>query len=165
MIENFLLGKWLKHPLHPVLVHLPVGLWSASIMFDVAYLFSRNPDLASASYYSIFIGLLGAFFAVIAGFAEFANIKPGTEAKRKTMTHMILNLIVTVFFIVSYLMRKEMLAQGTIPTASIVISAIAFVLLSISGYIGGDLAYNYGLGSRRDRESTFKNNKENRKAA
>ena len=29
MIKAFLQGKWLGHPLHPAMVHLPTGAWTA----------------------------------------------------------------------------------------------------------------------------------------
>jgi len=35
MIEQFLQGKWLKHPLHPALVHLLVSMWVSSLAFDL----------------------------------------------------------------------------------------------------------------------------------
>jgi uncharacterized membrane protein len=35
MIKSFLQGKWLGHPLHPALVHIPVGAWTAALIFDL----------------------------------------------------------------------------------------------------------------------------------
>src|SRR5207237_1206187 len=30
---NFLKGKWLGHPLHPILVHVPMAMWPGALIF------------------------------------------------------------------------------------------------------------------------------------
>lgn len=35
LLKDFLQGKWLGHPLHPLLVHLPTALWPAALVFDI----------------------------------------------------------------------------------------------------------------------------------
>ena len=35
LFKALLQGKWLGHPLHPALVHLPTGLFPAALLFDV----------------------------------------------------------------------------------------------------------------------------------
>src|SRR5689334_14359552 len=36
--RNFLHGTWLGHPLHPVLVDLPMGAWTLAFLCDIAEL-------------------------------------------------------------------------------------------------------------------------------
>ena len=46
-----------------ILVHLPVGLWISSFIFDLMYFATRNPSLAAASFYCIAIGIAAAVIA------------------------------------------------------------------------------------------------------
>jgi hypothetical protein len=32
---DFLKGKWLRHPLHPILVHVPMAIWPSALIFDL----------------------------------------------------------------------------------------------------------------------------------
>jgi uncharacterized membrane protein len=58
MFKNFLQGKFLQHPLHPLLVHIPISLLLLSFMFDIASLIDRtNSVLGSAAYYTILGGI------------------------------------------------------------------------------------------------------------
>jgi uncharacterized membrane protein len=34
-VKDFFQGKWLGHPLHPAIVHVPTGLWPAALVFDL----------------------------------------------------------------------------------------------------------------------------------
>ena len=45
-LKGILQGKWLGHPLHPALVHLPTGLWPAALIFDLV---SRGGDGKNAA--------------------------------------------------------------------------------------------------------------------
>ena len=70
MLKAFLQGKWLGHPLHPALVHLPVGLFPAALLFD---LLSRGGDggnaIVQTSFYCIAVGLIVGLLAAPAASA------------------------------------------------------------------------------------------------
>ena len=46
MIKEFLQGRAFNHPIHPMLVHLPVGLWVTSLILDILYLVNANSSFA-----------------------------------------------------------------------------------------------------------------------
>jgi uncharacterized membrane protein len=48
------------HAQHPVLVHFPIGLFIASIVFDLVAIWRKQPLLATVAYYN----LLGAALTV-----------------------------------------------------------------------------------------------------
>src|SRR5688572_27624764 len=108
-IKGFLQGKWLGHPLHPALVHLPTALWPAALLSD---LLSRTdlgrPIPVQISYYAIFIGLVVALVAALAGLADWADIKPEKPAKKIGLTHMLLNLVVVALFALNLWLRAQL---------------------------------------------------------
>src|SRR5215469_14701098 len=59
-LRNFLNGVWLGEPLHVVLTDIPIGAWTAAMIFDALSLFRSGHELAWAADASLAIGLAGA---------------------------------------------------------------------------------------------------------
>ena len=56
------------HPVHPMLVSFPIGLWITSFVADVVFYFHRDwPNLLLISKFMIAAGCLGAIAAAIPG--------------------------------------------------------------------------------------------------
>ena len=149
----------MKHPLHPLLVHLPVGLWVGSIVSDIVFMANGNPNYAIVSYYCIAIGIFGAVLAAIPGLAEYFAIPNDTQSKRIATTHMSLNIFITLLYVLNFFSRRslESGAPSLVTGGEFILSIFSIILLGISGYLGGLLVYNYGVGFKpqlRDREKT-----------
>jgi uncharacterized membrane protein len=133
------------HPFHPMLVTLPIGAWICSVIFDVAsHLAHSAPTFATGAEWLIGIGVLGALAAASVGFLDFLTIPTGTAARRTAVMHMVLNLGVTVAFAASFAWRlgSDRSATGGGP---LVLSVVGLAALSVSGALGGKLAYHYGI--------------------
>ncbi|MBA3289060.1 MAG: DUF2231 domain-containing protein [Acidimicrobiia bacterium] len=134
------------HPIHPILVTVPIGAWIASFVFDVtAHLVDDAPGrYTDGATLLVAIGVIGAVVAAIFGFIDYRAIAAGTVAKRTATTHLLLNDVVIVLFAVSWIVR-----QGTddarTPVWLIVLSAVGLVVLGASGYLGGKLSYRFGV--------------------
>jgi uncharacterized membrane protein len=135
------------HPLHPVLVTVPIGAWVASFVFDLASRFSDEPVVfAKGAWWLICLGLVGALAAAMLGFLDLFAIPSGTRAFRIGLVHMALNLTVVVVFAGSLLPRRDRLEQPDgVPVGLIALSAVALGVLAVSGWLGGKLAYRYGV--------------------
>lgn len=147
----------MRHPLHPMLVHLPIGLWLASLIFDIVYLLGGNASFAIASFYCIAIGIVGALLAAPAGFAEYLEIPAHTRPKRLATTHMVLNLGIVALYAVNFFIRQGQSATPPtqVTTGAFILSLVSMALLSVSGYFGGLLVFEFGIGFRpenRDRK-------------
>src|SRR5436190_16013168 len=97
--------KFLGHALHPMLIVVPLGLLSASVVFDIIYLTSNNPAMAEVAYWMIVTGLIGGVLAAIAGWLDWTAIPNGTRAKVIGLWHGVGNMIVTTIFAASWLVR------------------------------------------------------------
>ena len=135
------------HPLHPVLVPVPIGAWVASFIFDLASRLSGQPTVfATGAFWLLGLGLLGAAAAALLGFLDLFAIPTGTKAFRTGLAHMTLNLAVVAAFGGSLLLRRGHLDRpGGTPWGLLVLSAAALVALAVSGWLGGRLAYRYGV--------------------
>ncbi|HZN76829.1 MAG TPA: DUF2231 domain-containing protein [Micromonosporaceae bacterium] len=133
------------HPIHPAVVSLPIGAWVASFVFDVGSRVVADPEfLTEGSRWLIAIGVLGAVIAALTGFLDLFAIPTRTPAFRTALLHMTLNLVVTAAYAINFVWR------GGVDTAQVavgpmVLSAVSLAALAVSGFIGGHLAFRYGV--------------------
>ena len=133
------------HPFHATLVPLPIGAFVATFVLDIA---SRNAEngagYARAATLTLGLGLAGAVLAAIFGFMDFGQLARGTRAYRVASAHMIGNLVVVVMLGASFLARLGS-TDDRVPGGLVALTGIALLLLGITGWLGGKLAYRYGV--------------------
>jgi uncharacterized membrane protein len=143
-ISAVLAGPY-AHPLHPILVTLPIGSWVASVVFDVASHLGGPADvLAVGARWLLATGVIGAVAAACVGFLDFLLIPSRTPAHRTAVQHMSLNLVVTAGFTASFAWRVGQ-SPGPVPAGPLLVSLVCLALLVVSGTLGGRLAYRYGV--------------------
>jgi uncharacterized membrane protein len=135
------------HPFHPILVTVPIGAWVAGLVFDIASRIVGNPGfLAQGSVWLIAIGVIGALLAAMIGFLDLLAIPTGTPAFRTGLVHMSLNLLVTVAYVGNFFWRHASYGRpGPVAVGPLVLSVVSLAVLAVSGYLGGKLAYRYGV--------------------
>ena len=135
------------HPFHPILVTVPIGAWVGSLVFDVASHLVDDPDfLARGAMWLIALGVIGAVAAALVGFLDLFAIPPRTRAFRVGLTHMTLNLLVTAAYAGNFLWRHASPGpSGSVGAGMLALNAASLAVLGVSGYLGGKLAYHYGV--------------------
>ena len=133
------------HPIHPILVTVPIGAWISSLVFDVAAKVGSRPDtFATGSAWLIGIGLVGAVLAGVFGAIDFSTLARGTKAYTTGLTHLAINVVVLVLYIVNLVVRGSG-GYEDVSTVAIILSVVGLGLLGASGWLGGKLAYHYGV--------------------
>ncbi|GEL17820.1 DUF2231 domain-containing protein [Pseudonocardia asaccharolytica] len=135
------------HPLHPMLVTVPIGAWVASLVFDVAsYLVGDPAFLVKGSLWLIAVGVLGALAAALVGFLDLFAVPTGTPAHRTALVHMALVLAVTAGYVVGFLWRRGTVeAAGPVGLGPLLLSVGCLLALAVAGFLGGKLAFRYGV--------------------
>ncbi|MFI8823571.1 DUF2231 domain-containing protein [Streptomyces sp. NPDC053431] len=135
------------HPFHPILVTVPIGAWVTGLVFDIASQVVDRPGfLTQASEWLIAVGVIGALSAAMAGFLDLFAIPARTPAFRTALVHMTMNLLVTAAYAGNFLWRLDDHADGDrVGTGQLVLSAVSVAALGVSGFLGGKLAYRYGV--------------------
>ena len=134
------------HPFHPILVTIPIGAWVASLVFDIIGLISEDPEpYIRAAWILIVIGLAGAVLAAIWGFIDYLQLGHGTPARRTATIHMTLNLTVTALFVINLLVRLSAEDDDEVSIWGFILSLVGLAALGVSGWLGGKLAYRYGV--------------------
>jgi uncharacterized membrane protein len=133
------------HPFHGLLVTIPIGAWVASIVFDIFGAVGDEPEpyRAGASLL-IGIGIVGAILAAIVGLLDLSTLESGTRVRKIALTHMTLNFAAVAAFGASLAFRGSTGFDGE-SIAGVVLSAVGLVLLGGSGFLGGEMAYRYGV--------------------
>lgn len=129
-----------KHPIHPMLVPLPIGLWIFSLVCDVIY--KTNGDLLwnTMAHYSLAGGVIGGLLAALPGLIDFLALPP-SHAKRIGLWHLGLNLGITGLYIANFFWRRV----DPTATGPVALSVFAIVLLVASGWLGGEMVYVHGI--------------------
>lgn len=134
------------HPFHPILVTIPIGAWVASLGFDAAATWADEAEVfVKGAYWLIGIGIIGALLAALFGLMDLLTIPRGTPAFKTGLTHMVLNLATVALFAISFLLRRDHLDEADATVTAVVLSVIALAMLGVSGWLGGKLAYRYGV--------------------
>jgi uncharacterized membrane protein len=136
------------HPVHPMLVAFPIGLWITSFAADVLFYFQRKwTSLLFVSKFMIAAGCLGAVAAAIPGIVDWLSIT-NKEVKRIADWHARLNIIALIVFTISLYFRMRAGAHWVNYNMRIpfLLSFLGVVLISISGWLGGELTFKHGVG-------------------
>ncbi len=129
------------------MVLLPVGMWVASLIFDIVYLSTRNPFWHDAAYWNILFGVIAALVAAVSGMTDLFTLPMRNEARRIGWTHMTLNVSIVVLFIINLIIRAQTGGAliGTPLTWTFVLNVVAVVMLLVSGWLGGEMIYRWGV--------------------
>ncbi|HSE36466.1 MAG TPA: DUF2231 domain-containing protein [Blastocatellia bacterium] len=141
-----------KHPIHPMLVVLPIGLWIFSLVSDVIYLMNWGPAVwKDVALYTMAGGTAGALIAAVPGFVDLISMSKG-RVRQIGIWHMSINLTIVVLYGINLWLRTTGSPSATEP---VWLSVIGVLLLGVSGWLGGEMVYVHGVGvepqSKRER--------------
>lgn len=137
--QDFLHGTWLGHPLHVVLTDLPLGAWTAAIVFDSVEAITDRDEFGAAADACVGFGLVGAIGAAVTGLTDWHQTDP--PARRVGLVHGVLNLLGTSLFAASWVNRRKDrrgLARG--------LSTLGYLIAGVSAQLGGHLVYDHRIG-------------------
>lgn len=137
-VAGVLHGRFLGHPLHPVIVTIPIGAWSCALALDAAGLLTGGA-LRGGADATCAIGLAGALGAAVAGLADWSHTTG--VGRRAGFLHAATNIVVVGLYGASLASRLVGL-RGV----GIALSTVGFGLVGFSGWLGGELSYVYGVG-------------------
>ncbi|HVL85410.1 MAG TPA: DUF2231 domain-containing protein [Pseudonocardia sp.] len=134
--DRFLRGSWLGHPVHPLLVTVPIGAWTGAAVLDGV------PGQQEAARRLVGLGVAFTAPAVIAGLADWSALD--TRQRRVGVVHAATNAVAAACFAVSYRRR----GQGK-HAAGAAWGLAGLTWVGIGGALGGHLSYALGAGVGR----------------
>lgn len=137
-------AKLFGHPIHPMLIVLPLGLFIMAVVADVIYLSTGRTAFATVAYYNITGGIVTGLLAAIFGLIDWLAIPTGTRARSIGLYHGAGNVIVVAVFTISWWLRRQ---NVFVPDTAAFATGVAGLLLgAVTGWLGGELVDRLGVG-------------------
>ena len=131
-----------RHPIHPILVGLPIGLWTFSVIADVIYALGWGGlNWKTVAFYCIGGGIVTALIAALPGFIDFLSISD-SRVWRVGVFHMAANLTAVVAYAVSFGLRWA----GNVGFLPVAVSIVGLIFLAVAGWLGGEMVFVHNMG-------------------
>lgn len=134
----------LGHPVHQLLIVLPLGLLAGAMVFDTAHLITHQARWAEMACWMIGLGVATGLLAAVFGVIDWLAIPSGTRAKAIGAVHAFVNVVALVLFAVSFMLRYRSPNEATL--AAHVIAFVALAAILVGGWFGGELVNRLGVG-------------------
>jgi uncharacterized membrane protein len=128
------------HPIHPILVTLPVAFLTTALATDLAERSTKDPFWTRASRWLIGSGLVTGLVASIVGLVDFLLIDR-VHSVRAGWIHIIGNGL--ALFLSWRNLRMRPIKAKSVPKSGLILSALVAFILTITGWYGGQLIYKY----------------------
>jgi len=132
------------HPIHPALVHFPLGLLLTATLTDLVGLAAPWPEPRFAALLMA-LGLFAALPAMAAGLYDFRRLDEAHVPH--ALRHMGAVAVAWLGYSVALYLRRDALVGDAEPSiASIAVGLGSAAALALGGWLGGELVYRYGAG-------------------
>ncbi|MGW0732349.1 Rieske 2Fe-2S domain-containing protein [Streptomyces sp. NPDC002851] len=130
-VRDMLRGRWQGHPLHPVLVQVPIGTWTSAALLDL----TRGNERAARML--VAVGLASAAPAALSGAVDFADQFP--EQERVGVVHAASNTTAVALYAASLVIRSRGGSGRLLGFAGLAAA-------TAGGFLGGHMAYRQAAG-------------------
>lgn len=127
------------HPIHPMLIPYPFALLTGAVAFDAAARATGRRELAQTGRHMTDAGIVSAIAAAVPGIVDyFGSVPSGTTMKRNATIHAVANVTGLALFAAARAARRE---DGELPSRAFTLTLVATGLMSLAGWLGGELVY------------------------
>jgi nitrite reductase/ring-hydroxylating ferredoxin subunit/uncharacterized membrane protein len=135
-VKDVLGGRWLGHPLHPMLTDVTIGTFTSALLLDLV----GGEESRAAARRLIALGLLSAGPTAAAGAHDWADAEVAVPAVRRIgLVHAACVVTANSFFAASYVARRRG-EDGRL------LALAGGAALGAAGYLGGNLSFAEGVG-------------------
>lgn len=132
------------HPIHALLVAIPIGLWVCSMACDAIALANNGGfGWERAAFYAVGGGIIGALVAAVPGLVDLFSLRGPVQ--RIGLWHMAVNLVSVGLFGVSFWMRMQA-GPESMAIGPVVFSGLGLAAILVGGWLGGEMVYVHRVG-------------------
>ncbi|HKG57439.1 MAG TPA: DUF2231 domain-containing protein [Candidatus Limnocylindrales bacterium] len=136
------------HPLHPMVVPLPIGAFTFALCADLAYAATRDPFWAKASKVLIGTGIATGAVAGVLGATDF-TARERVRSHQEAWLHGVGNAAALGLAAASLALRQKDEAKSIVPFG-LMLSIATGTILTVTGWLGGELSYRHRIGVTED---------------
>jgi uncharacterized membrane protein len=135
-----------SHPLHVMLVPIPIVCFIGAFITDVVYWRSAAMQWANMSAWLLTVGLLASVLVVAAGLIDFLGDRRIRQL-RAAWIHVLGNVTALILSIFNALVHTRDAYTSVVPTG-LVLSTLVVLILLVTGWNGWSMVYRHGVGVR-----------------
>jgi uncharacterized membrane protein len=134
------------HPIHPPLTDLVVGAFTVGSVAAVLGAFGVAEEaLADTAFVAVCAGLIVAAPTALAGVLDYLTIPRGTPLRRAAAIHWVINVTAVAVYLVAAVLLEPGPGDGNVRLVGAIVSAGAWALLLVGGWLGGTMVFRYGM--------------------
>lgn len=134
------------HPLHPMVVPIPIGALILALAADIGFWITQNPFWTSAATWLLLATLVSGAVAAVLGVIELMGL-----GRARTLgiglAHGAGNILLLALTLWNYRLHLGTPEQAY--PYGLIISAVAVVLVMLTGWLGGEMSFRHGVGVSR----------------
>lgn len=138
------------HPLHPMLVHFPIVFWSCALLADVVSVITQVPLAADLAFGALALGCITGLCAMVAGIVDFLDVPRESPARDVAISHLMAMCSAWLIFLVALALHGYP-PKTPVSLAGLFASAAGFLAMAYGGWRGGQLVYQYRVGTVENR--------------
>lgn len=138
-----------SHPLHPMLIAIPVTSYLATFAALVGLAVSRDPFWFRVALWANLVGVISALVAAVPGAVDLYGLVPRrTVARRTGMVHAIANVAALVLFAINLYLMADAYGDGDAlnRTAALILTGGGVLLTALAGWFGWEMVQRHHIG-------------------
>jgi uncharacterized membrane protein len=136
-----------KHAQHVVLIHFPIALFVAAVLFDVVAQWTKRRGLADAAYYNLLWAAISTIPVAATGVLAWQFALEGQKLKGTLLLHLVLAGASSVLiWLVWWLHFRARRMAKALPNYRIPIEFMGILIVALTGHLGGFLSGVNGAG-------------------
>lgn len=131
-----------KHAQHVVVIHFPIALFLAGVLFDFVALRKKNPAFSAAAYFNFTCAAIASVFAVATGVVAWRWALEGEKLKGILLMHLSLGWLSTLLIWATWLMHRKMRRnpEAAMPRLRLAMEMVTAVVVAATAHLGGFLS-------------------------
>jgi uncharacterized membrane protein len=131
-----------KHAQHVVLIHFPIALFIAGVVFDFLAQKTKKRGLLEAAYYNLLGAAIFAVPAVVTGILAWQFQLEGQKLKGILLMHLVLGLTSTILIWMAWGLHVRARRQlpERLPIFRLGLETMAVAIMGLTGHLGGFLS-------------------------